>query len=125
MCTPRFRCIPEHLMHKKIPRFHDAHRGLFTSQSAHTLFSGSVSIADRIAVCSAFIDFAASRSPRVAMITSYNSLKDANNVRFRSKHVREKIVLRFDDHHSNVTLHTVAWDSKVVIKTNRVKYFLL
>ena len=27
ICTPRLRCIPAHLMHKNIPRFHDAHLG--------------------------------------------------------------------------------------------------
>lgn len=27
ICTPKFRCIPAHRMHRKTPRFHDAHRG--------------------------------------------------------------------------------------------------
>ena len=27
ICTPRLRWIPAHLMHKKIPKFHEAHLG--------------------------------------------------------------------------------------------------
>lgn len=27
ICTPKFRCIPAQRMHRKTPRFHEAHRG--------------------------------------------------------------------------------------------------
>lgn len=44
MWVPRPRCIPEHRMHMKIPRFQLAHRGcLLTLQSAQVLLPSSLS----------------------------------------------------------------------------------
>lgn len=49
MCVPMPRCMPEHRMQTKTPRFQLAHRGcLFLLQSAHTLFPSNFSRAFKV-----------------------------------------------------------------------------
>lgn len=48
-CTPRFRCIPAQRIHKNTPKFQDAQRGCFASQSAQYLFSSSLNRSTTIA----------------------------------------------------------------------------
>uniref|UniRef100_A0A2M4D6T9 Putative secreted protein n=1 Tax=Anopheles darlingi TaxID=43151 RepID=A0A2M4D6T9_ANODA len=44
MCTPRFRCMPAQRMQRNTPKFQDAQRGPFASQSTQYLLSSSRSI---------------------------------------------------------------------------------
>lgn len=41
-CTPSLRCRPAQRIHRKIPRFQDAHPGFFAPQSAHRSLPGTL-----------------------------------------------------------------------------------
>jgi len=60
MCVPMRRCTPAQRRQMKLPMFHDAQRGPFSGQSAHTLFSGCLSRSIRMAWWRASVFFLSS-----------------------------------------------------------------
>lgn len=80
ICVPMPRCMPEHLMHTKTPRFQLAQRGcLFLLQSAHTLLPSSLTSALSVWAFCAALSLPAAGRFRFIPTSEIESFADVTN----------------------------------------------